>query len=270
MISSKEVSLYEKLVTHEDPFHIHKTMGIYCLCNFVFQLSYYFVNREMCLSNMVMTPHILLHFTSFVFRVLAKRPVTQDNKIISKMSMFIWEELRIHSFIFGLRSAFIIIFPSLSIPIVFVTLILADVATHHYGNPHITTVRGNNNMEKKSNVKKIYSMFFSTSQMGATIICAGFFQKNINPILVFCTLPAIQTSAFGMTLLRKNIISKEFWQIVYSIELVLVYIVWYLEYKNFNVIGYSLIAYLLRSNDLNKYALWLCFLFAHTYFLSNN
>ena len=151
MDSSKEISLYEKLVTHEDPFHIHKTMGIYCLSNFLFQLSYYFLYREMKLSTFVMIPHILLHVTSFVFRVLQNRPVTQDNKIISKMSMFIWEELRIHSFIFGLRSAFIVIFPNLSIPIVFATLILADVATYYYGNPHITTVRGNNNMEKKSN-----------------------------------------------------------------------------------------------------------------------
>ena len=113
-------------------------------------------------------------------------------------------------------------------------------------------------------------MFFSTSQMGATIICAGFFQKNINPILVFCTLPAIQTSAFGMTLLRKNIISKEIWQIVYSIELVLVYIVWLLEYKNLDILGYSLIAYLLRSNNLNKYLLWIFFWLINNFFCKIN
>ncbi len=265
MDSSKEISLYEKLVTHEDPFHIHKTMGIYCLSNFLFQLSYYFLYREMILSTFVMIPHILLHVTSFAFRVLQKRPVTQDNKIISKMSMFIWEELRIHSFLFGLRSAFIIIFPSLSIPIVFGTLIFADLASKIYGIPNITTVRGNNEVEKKSIIKKLYSMFFSTSQMGATIICAGFFQKNISPILVFCTLPAIQTSAFGMTLLRKNIITKDVWQFVYSIELILVYIVWYFEYKNLDVLGYSLIAYLLRSKNLNKYVLWLTFLLVNNY-----
>ena len=265
MDRKKDISIIEKLVTHEDPFHIHKCMGIYCLSNFIFQLFYYFLYGEMRLSPIVMTPHILLHITSFAFKVLAKRPVTEDNKIISKMSMFIWEELRIHSLIFGLRSAFIVIFPNLSIPIVFGTLIFADLATQIYGIPNITTVRGNTNMEKKSIIKKLYSMFFSTSQMGATIICAGFFQENISPVLVFCTLPAIQTSAFGMTLLRKNIISKEFWQIVYSLELILVYFVWYCEYKNLNVLGYSLIAYLLRSNELNKYILWSLFFLTHYY-----
>lgn len=262
----REIGIINKLITHEDPFHIHKSMGIYCLFNFIFQLSYYFIYKTMYLSPVVMTPHVLLHITSFVFKVLDKRPVTQDNKIISKMSMFIWEELRIHSLIFGLRSAFIVIFPEQSIPIVFLTLVLADLATHFYGIKDITTVRGNNNMEKSSNIKKLYSMFFSTSQMGATIICAGFFQKTINPVLVFCTLPAIQTSAFGMTLLRKNIITKETWQVVYSLELVLVYIVWYFEYKNLNILGYSLIAYLLRSKNLNKYALWLTFLFVDHFY----
>ena len=265
MSVTNDISLFKKLITDEDPFHIHKSMGIYCICNFIIQLTYYLLYRKMYLSPIVMIPHILLHITSFVFKVLAKRPVTQDNKIISKMSMFIWEELRIHSLIFGLRSAFIVIFPKFSIPIVFGTLFLADIATYYYGIPNITTVRGNNNVEKKSNVKKLYSMFFSTSQMGATIICAGFFQENISPILVFCTLPAIQTSAFGMTLLRKNIITKEIWQIVYSLELVLVYIVWYFEYKNLNVLGYSLIAYLLRSNELNKYILWSLFFLTHNY-----
>ena len=173
----------------------------------------------MYLSPIVMVPHILLHITSFVFKVLPKRPVTEDNKIISKMSMFIWEELRIHSLLFGLRSAFIVIFPEFSIPIVFGTLFLADLSTHYYGIPNITTVRGNNKMEKKSNVKKLYSMFFSTSQMGATIICAGFFQENISPILVFCTLPAIQTSAFGMTLLRKILLLKKFGKLFIHLNL---------------------------------------------------
>lgn len=253
---------YEKLITYEDPYHIHKSMGIYCLLNFVFQLVYYMCYREMILNWMVMIPHVMLHMTSFIFKVLDKRPVTDDNKIISKMSMFIWEELRLHSMIFGLRSCLIIMFPSITNGriIVFSTLGLSDLITYVYGNPEVTTVRGNNKIEKRSCIKKIYAMFFSTSQMGATIICGGFFQKVINPALVFFTLPAIQTSAFGMTLLRKNIISKTTWQIVYSIELALVYYVWYLEYNNVDILAYSLMAYFMRSNGLNKYLLWLVYL----------
>lgn len=255
--------IVEKLFTHEDPYNIHKSMGIYCLLNFVFQIVYYMCYREMILNWMIMTPHILLHITSFIFKVLDKRPVTNDNKIISKMSMFIWEELRLHSMIFGLRSCFIIVFPSVNNCrlIVMSTLFLADMATYVYGNPDVTTVRGNNKIEKKSIVKQLYATFFSTSQMGATLICGSFFQKDVNPILVFCTLPAIQTSAFGMTLLRKNIISKTTWQIAYSIELALVYYVWYLEYNNIDILAYSLMAYFMRSHGLNKYLLWLVYLF---------
>lgn len=259
-------TIIQKLFTDEDPFHIHKTMGIYCLLNFMFQLSNYFRYKTMFLPPWVMLPHILLHVTSFVFKVLAKRPVTQDNKIISKMSMFIWEELRLHSLLFGFRSALIVIYPEYSVSIVFTTMALADLVTGVYGIPNITTVRGNNQVEKKSIAKKLYSVFFSTSQMGATIICAGFFQKYISRLLVFCTLPAIQTSAFGMTLLRKNIITKEVWQAVYSLELVLVYIVWYFEYNNLNILWYSLTAYLLRSHNLNKYILWGIFWAVHDHF----
>ena len=84
MSVTNSVGIFKKLITDEDPFHIHKSMGIYCLCNFIIQLTFYLLYRKMYLSPIVMVPHILLHITSFVFKVLAKRPVTQDNKIISK------------------------------------------------------------------------------------------------------------------------------------------------------------------------------------------
>ena len=250
-----------KLFTEEDPYHVHKIFGFYCLSNFIFQLASYALTKQMYLNVYTITPHILLHVTSFIFKVLPKRAVTEDNKIVKKMAMFIWEELRLHSFTFGTRSCLIILFPEYSFPIVIGTMILADLATEYFGNPKVSTVRGNLNIEKKSFSKQVYSSFFSTSQLGATIICGGFFQKQINPYLVFATLPAIQTSAFGMTLLRKNIINKEIWQVVYSIELVLVYIIWYTEYKNLWVLFYSMIAFLLRKQKINKYVLWfVCYL----------
>ena len=88
-----------KLVTHEDPFHIHKSMGIYCLSN-LFQLSYYlFVSRNEIVCFCYDSTYFYYMSHLLFFKVLRKRPVTHDNKIISKMSMFIWEELRIHSFL---------------------------------------------------------------------------------------------------------------------------------------------------------------------------
>jgi len=260
-------SIREKLITIEDPIHVHKFFGIYCLLNYIIQFSYYFIYRSMVLNVYTILPHICLHISSFIFKVLQKRPVTEENKIISKMSMFIWEELRIHSLVFGSRSCLIILFPEHAYYILIGTMLIADIASYTFGIPNVTTVRGNNNVKKNSLIKKIYACFFSTSQMGATILCGGFFQKGFipNPILVFSTLPAIQTSAFGMTLMRKNIIDKNTWQIAYSIELTLVYIIWYMEYGNFNIVLYSLFAYLLRTNGLNKYVLWGLYMLLHNY-----
>jgi hypothetical protein len=170
---------------------------------------------------------------------------------------------------FGWRSCFVILFPKYSFLIVLLTMLTADIVTDYYGNPNVSTVRGNHDMEKKSIMKQIYSSFFSTSQLGATIICAGFFQDKISPYLVFATLPPIQTSAFGMTLLRKNIVNKSIWQIVYSIELLLVYVIWYLEYKNLYIIAYSIIAYICRKFNIDKYILWCCFFVFNNYFDQN-
>ena len=79
--------------------------------------------------------------------------------------------------------------------------------------------------------------------------------------LTFQTLIPIQTSAFGLTSLRKNIIEKTTWQIVYSIELSLVYIYWYYEYGNLYIIPMSGVPYFFRKIGLSKYAIWMLFIF---------
>lgn len=247
---------FKKLITHEDPFHIHKTMGIYCLFNFVIQLTSYFFTRDMFLTPIVLLPHFLLNATSFIFTVLKRRPVSDDGKISKKMSMFIWEELRLHSLVFSYRSLLCVLYPQYGHYFVFGTLILADVITDYCGTRGVSTVRGNQNFQSSSVMKQIYSGFFSVSQMGATLICGGFFQEIPNTYLTFVTLPAIQTSAFGMTLLRKNLISKEMWQFIYSLELTLVYLIWLMEYKNLNVLWISIVLYMLRKGGMNKYILW--------------
>lgn len=256
----------DNLITHEDPFHIHKHVGLYCLVNFFVQFCLYTFTGTPHLSFLIILPHMLLHASSFFFKVLEKRQITQDGKIVAKTSMFIWKELRLHSLIFGFRSCLCILSPQYAREVVFLTLISADIVTSRYGIPNVTTVRGNHDISKSSLKKLVYGMFFSTSQLGATIICAGLFQKVPSPILTFATLPAIQTSAFGMTLMRKNIITKETWQIVYSAELLLVYVLWYCEYKNIHILLYSLVAYLMRVVGVNKYALWMLFFLADAVF----
>lgn len=247
-------SIISKLFTKEDTFHIHKLFGFLVLFHFVYQVTYYIFTGTMNIKWYYMLPHVGLHLSSLKFKVLSQRP--------SKMrgNMFIWQELRLHAAVFAMRAVFAIWYPMYGKIIIFVTMLLADLVTHLYGNPEVSTVRGNHNYVKKSMIKKVSGAFFSISQLGGTLICSGCFQPNgVSKILAFCTLPAIQTSAFGMTLLRKNIISKETWQIVYSIELILTYWIWFTEYRNLWLLPIGMIAYFLRTQNISKYLVWLLF-----------
>ena len=242
----------KKLITREDRFHLHKTCGIYVLCNFIFQLCYYCVYQDVLLNPWVLLPHALLPLTSFFFHVLSKRPVGH------RMNMFIWNELRLHAILFSLRSIFILLYPEWCRIIVFATMIGADLATYTYGTTGISTVRGKHENIKRRNWKKTLSgAFFSSSQLAATVLCLGLFQDQISPVLVFYTLPAIQTSAFGMTLIRKNIVSTQFWSIAYSLELILVYLLWFVEYGNLHLLGIGIMLYLFRRVCYSKYLLWM-------------
>ena len=60
----------DKLITHEDPFYIHKFFGLIVLMNFTFQYVYYGLYGTMILNNIILIPHILLHVSSFIFKVL--------------------------------------------------------------------------------------------------------------------------------------------------------------------------------------------------------
>lgn len=254
--------MFGKLITHEDPYFIHKAPGIYCLCNFLYQQLYYVFNKSMNLSTIILLPHFFLHISSFMFNVLPFR--TFNNR----SNMFIWNELRIHSMIFSYRSCLILIYPYLAKQIVFLTLISADITTSFYGSKNVSTVRGNHKKMSNSQSKQLLSLYYSVSQIGATLICSGCFQYNINSSLVFSTLPAIQTSAFGLTLLRKNIINKETWGIVYSLELFIVYLIWYSEYGNVDIFFMSLFIYLLRTFHISKYIIW-SHIFILDYYLKN-
>ena len=253
---------FNKLITHEDPYHIHKIFGIYCIINYSIQYYTYFLYNTYNLNTYVIIPHILLHITSFIFKVLPKRNTE------SLTSMFIWDELRLHSLIFAWRSCFVILYPENSFIISLLTLIVGDIITEKYGTPGVSTVRGNQIKAGHRNIyKELIGSFFSISQFGATIICMGIFQENLNKILVFSTLPPIQTSAFGMTLIRKNIINKSIWNIIYISQLITTYIIWYKEYNNFNIFFISALLYLMRKKGYSKYLIWILSFLIHRYYL---
>jgi hypothetical protein len=177
--------------------------------------------------------------------------------------MFIWNELRLHSLLFAWRACFSILFIDYCFYISFLTIFLADIVTYYYGTPGVSTVRGDQTRVGKRNIfKEIIGAFFSISQIGATIITMGFFQKTPSLILIFSTLPPIQTSAFGMTLIRKNLINKDLWSYFYTAELLITYYIWYLEYKNINIFFISCAIYFIRRYyNISKYTVWLILFF---------
>jgi hypothetical protein len=253
-----------KLITHEDPIHFHKLFGLMSLLNYGLQYYLYFTNREPIFNIFFILPHMILHISSFIFKVLNKRPIE------NKMSMFIWEELRMHSFIFAWRACLVIIFIKYAKIITFCSMIIADLVSYKYGTNGISTVRGQHDKVGKRNLtKELLGAFFSISQFGATIITAGIIQDQPSKILIFSTLPPIQTSSFGMTLIRKNIINYKIWSIVYSIELLLTYIIWYIEYKNLNIFFISLFLYFFRRVGVSKYIIWLSIFILEEYNILN-
>lgn len=245
------------LFTKADIYHFHKICGAYVAFNFVYQYMSYLITGTMIFNEWNLIPHFLLHISSFSFHVLRSRSIKQ------KLHLFVWEELRLHSLVFAYRGCLCILFPSMRVPIIFMSMIMADVSTLLTGEHSMTMVRGLHNIHSSKLIKTVYKMFLSVSQISATIICGGFFQLNYSPVLVFSTLLPIQTYAFGMLLIRNDILNKKQWQIIYIIEILFMYYFWIAETGNYLLIIMSIFCYYCRKFGISKYHLFLSVFLAH-------
>jgi hypothetical protein len=88
-----------KLITKEDPDHIHKTLGLVSLGNFVYRYFALIAYGSMYLNNtismMLLGVHTLLSLTSLRFHISRFRNPSQP---------MIYPEFRMHSILFALRS----------------------------------------------------------------------------------------------------------------------------------------------------------------------
>ena len=91
------------LITHEDPYHIHKSLGAFVIAHYFYQFNYYYYYETMELTFINMLPHLLLHISSFVFS-------SHNRMLTEKLAMFIWEELRLHSMILLIDRCFLYCF----------------------------------------------------------------------------------------------------------------------------------------------------------------
>ncbi len=251
IVSSREIM--DKLFTHEDKGNVHKIFGLYCTLHYVLRLlhlCFYGGQAAMgfktwdTVTVLAVLPHAGLPLTSLFFRVLRRR--------LNGRSTIIWEEMRLHSIVFSLRSVIVFLLccfpPALSDPstasssspayrILFAFFgvmwahFLADEVTRRFGDPGASTIRVNG-IDPTAGIwllKRTYSLA-QTVAVSSLLWCLLHLQTagaNVSMSLAvsFSILPGIQYAAFLMTLSRKNLISKPTYHIGYLLALVYAVIV---------------------------------------------
>jgi NAD(P)H-flavin reductase len=275
-----------KLVTHEDKFHVHKTMGIISL------LNYFYLFFDCFYSGAIATPTIRQVDASFI-------GLTWVHAVLSLSSLqfliprtrtgilpMIWQEFRAHSIIFAVRSFVIInllyflnlhpvshhdfisntskmsLNPGANIvahilirlTCVLISMKLADISTHYFRENRKETTTAtmpywsNCNPRLQSTIK----YFYTHSQFMATTVCLF---SNV-PYILAVAFP-IQVASFLMTLVRKNIISAFWYHVLYGGSLLTVYLINAADSNLYpiSVIGAFMI-YVRVNCRMNKYALW--------------
>ena len=229
------------LFTNHDKYHIHKTLGILAVINFILRFYYAIVygtsfpsfeNKLFSCSSVLI--HAILPIASLSIHLPEKRNFT---------SPMIWREFRLHSILFSCRHVILTIITLLElwptqldyfknkylyallsesfIKYIFVVscIKIASIITAKYGDVEKRTT---NAMPYPDNlndyeIRKI-KLEYAKKQFGATIMAV--FSGDLSPTLNFAPLYAIQSAAFMMTLVRKGKCNSSHYHIVYAFTLI--------------------------------------------------
>jgi hypothetical protein len=263
-----------KLMTREDPYHLHKTLGILSLINFIYRYGYVYLshgnlgyngsadNKHLQLLNwLTMLVHTCLALSSIIFRVPKKR--------INNKPMVIYEEYRQHAMVFTVRCLIVFTiataFPNAATwwaPVgVMACHLLADRITSIHGVEGNTAVRATAKHQKLSPFYQVVGKLYSLYQFLA--IGSHILPNARLSDLAFNAIIAIQSSAFMMTLYRKRIIRGRTHMVVYAACLLIS------GFHIVRLIGWwscllVTITFILRIKTprkwSNKYLCWLIFL----------
>jgi hypothetical protein len=209
----EETNLH-KLITKEDPIHLHKLLGAFALANYMYRYYLLFFYGSMFLNTPLDLGMVAIHgclsLSSLIFHIPRKRH--------AKLPM-IYPEFRLHSIVFGMRSViccFVDFYGGtyklyFKIGVCFATMMIADLITKQYAEPGDTTMRSMPYSETTpdSDIQTI-TQFHSIQQMSATMYML------LNVDAAFSPLFAIQFAAFLMTMVRKSIIRPNTWHLLYS------------------------------------------------------
>jgi hypothetical protein len=202
------------LVTNEDRFHVHKTLGTFCLLSFVWRFAQG-TDSDLGFSSHphwtlpTLGLHLLLSASAFGFRIPPRR-INEGSRI--------WPEYRLHSLVFLCRSLACMALVWYSkeqhrqeavaapdntaavlyiwrLGIVITAMATADIGSYCYG--------GSKQTIRKLQAPGLVRYLFSVMQMWATSTSL-YHSETYAPHFVFCAI--IQCNAFLMTLRRKNIL----------------------------------------------------------------
>jgi len=266
VVDGKHMS--NRLVTSEDPHHLHKTLGVLSLLSFVYRYGYvWFTKGNLGFDGSIfdwatMCLHMALSSSSLIFHVISKRMLSRP--------MIIWNEYRLHAIVFTLRCVSVFVF-GMIVPInkyihlmQYITVmshhLVVDQITKRYGVPDETTVRAKDNSRPITKaILRGYS-FYQFLALGSHLL-----PNERTGDMGFNTLIAIQSSAFLMTLYRKHIIRGRTHGYIYSACLIISSFHIFKSFKGLQFGVYILLAFMIRVYlRANKYLLWAIFSFIHS------
>jgi hypothetical protein len=229
MSSDAILSKWKKqLITHEDPGHFHKILGITCLISYMWRLSMMGPTDMGFQSYTSLTiPTFILHWSltlsSFIFKIPSKRIKSGDR---------IWPEYRLHALVFLSRSLMLDCVyyyeQYYNLPpnydanfiVVILTLLAADASSW--------SVEHRSGSIRDLDTNPAVKFFFSMMQFGATSACLYGLRRFS---LMFYMAFVVQVNPFLMTLRRKNLLSKTTVITLYGIMLAVSFRVAFYEFS---------------------------------------
>lgn len=209
----------KQLITKEDPAYLHKTLGLLCLCSFVWRYSRIGSTDMGFLSHPQYTvPTLLLHFmltaSSFIFKIPNKR---------IKDGTRIWPEYRMHAMVFLCRSLAVIgrywYESKYELPrnydynfaVVILTMAAADLCSASVEEKY------RSNSVRDVDTPPAVKFFFSSIQFLAT---TGYLMGLPRYSFPFLAVMVVQLTPFLATLRRKHLIGRDVGSFLYGVFLV--------------------------------------------------
>ena len=163
-----------KLSTREDPWHLHKSLGLVCLLHFAYRYTLLYTTGSMELNSSLGVTGILLHgvlsLSSLIFHIPKER---------NPVAPMIYPEFRLHSIVFALRSVLCCVTYSLGLPdevriaLCFLTMMAADTVTARLRTETNGKTISNMPFDPSLQGTEAILHMYSRLQIGATLFMLG-------------------------------------------------------------------------------------------------